>query len=268
MTGFEQQCFSPSPILDDPVAQAILSRALADGIDLSVFSFTAPALQEILSWVHFEVSSEFPRSLLELVKNATAIDVHVHYAPKWYGNIRQDSTEWTLKDQMVHMANQSIAKSIFSVPDPNIYLGDEYATVAIARLLNENMAALARALPHQFGFFATIPLPYVDAAIIEGQYALESLDAVGVAVNSNHEGLYLGNLLFDPFFAAMANSDTIVFVHPTAAVLKINQTFVEANPTIYSPILAEFYFETGTLFKSLFFKNATEPSYLDQHGLF
>jgi hypothetical protein len=94
----------------DPVARTILSRALADGIDLLAFNFSRPALDEIVYWSHFEASPDFPRSLLEPAPNATTVDVHgwilcceiesntdthiaVHYAPKWYGALRQDEIE-------------------------------------------------------------------------------------------------------------------------------------------------------------------------------
>ncbi|KAF8147314.1 hypothetical protein K438DRAFT_484536 [Mycena galopus ATCC 62051] len=247
--GLQQQYFSHTDdpatccIPDDPVARAIVSRALNDGINLAAFPFSGSALQEIVFWSHFEVSSELPASLLYHTKRASKIDVHVHYAPKWYGDIRQNPTEWKLKDHLELMANQSIAESIFSVPNPNIYLGDEGATLAIARLLNENMAAVTKALPRRFKFFATIPLPYVRASIIEAQYALESLGALGVALASNHEGRYLGDKLFTPFFNAIEN--TVVFLHPDEPLLKINETFINANPTAYSPIIAEFYFETA-----------------------
>ncbi|KAJ6559147.1 hypothetical protein DFH09DRAFT_520835 [Mycena vulgaris] len=250
---FSQLWLSDPPndfIPNDPVAQAIISRALKDGISLSQFAFSGPALREIVFWSRFDVS-HFPRSLLEPEENATTIDVHVHYAPKWYGNIRQDPTEWTFRDQLVHMANHSIAESVFSIPNPNIFLGDEAATLAIARLLNENMAVLTRILPARFSFFATTPLPYVHASITEAQYALESLGALGVALASNHEGRYLGDALFTPFFSAMEDSRSIIFVHPNEPLLEVNHTFVKANPTLHSPILAEFYFETARTFLDL-----------------
>ncbi|KAJ7134675.1 hypothetical protein C8R44DRAFT_431831 [Mycena epipterygia] len=178
-------------------------------------------------------------------------DPGVHYIPKWYGEIRQDPTEWNLGDHLVHMRNQSIAESIFSIPNPNIFLGDKDATLTIARLLNENMAALVRVLPCRFSFFATTPLPYVHASITEAQYALETLGALGVALASNHEGRYLGDTSLTPFFAAMDDRHTIVFVHPFEALLEVNQTFIKANPTAYSPVLAEFYFETARTFLDL-----------------
>ncbi|KAJ7672772.1 hypothetical protein B0H17DRAFT_178374 [Mycena rosella] len=251
---FTQLPLSESPgsdfIPDDPVAKAIVSRALKDGIVLSEFAFTGPALREIVFWSRFN-ASQFPRSLLEPAKKSTAIDVHAHYAPRWYGDIRQDPTEWTLRDHLVHMRNHSITESVFSVPNPNIFLGDEKATRAIARLLNENMAVLVQVLPRRFNFFATTPLPHVHGSITEARYALESLGALDVALSSNHEGLYLGDTLFTPFFSAMDNSRAIIFVHPTEASLVVNHTFVKANPTIHSPVLAEFYFETARTFLDL-----------------
>ncbi|KAJ7761521.1 hypothetical protein DFH07DRAFT_420138 [Mycena maculata] len=252
--AFEQQYFFPlsaARIPDDKIAHTILARALDDGIDLSAFAFSGPALHEIVFWSHWNESAEFPRALLEPGQNATTIDVHAHYAPEWYGDIRQDNTVWTLRNQLTHMANQSIAESIFSIPNPNIFLGDKNATLAIARLLNENMATLARVLPRRFGFFATTPLPYTDASIVEAKYALDSLGALGVALSSNHEGHYLGDALFTPFFTEMDNKHAIIFVHPIEPLLKVNETFVKANPTVYSPVLAEFYFETARTFLDL-----------------
>lgn len=82
VTGFEQQYFSQTDVLppysipNDPVAREIVSRALADGIDLAAFAFSGPALQEIVFWSHFEVSSELSTSLLQDLEGAAKIDVH------------------------------------------------------------------------------------------------------------------------------------------------------------------------------------------------
>ncbi|KAJ7924708.1 hypothetical protein B0H13DRAFT_1863740 [Mycena leptocephala] len=60
-----------------------------------------------------------------------------------------------------------------------------------------------------FSFFATSALP-----ITEVKYAVETPKAVGVALTSNHEGKYLGNPEFIPFFARMERKTAIIFVHP------------------------------------------------------
>ncbi|KAJ7288281.1 amidohydrolase 2 [Mycena rebaudengoi] len=158
---------------------------------------------------------------------------------------------WTLELQLQHMANQSIARSILSIPNPNVFLGDKNATLAIARLLNENSAALVKALPHRFSFFATSSLPYVNEATVEAKYSLETLGAVGVALTSNHEGKYLGNPAFTPFFSTMEMMKAVVFVHPADPLLEVAGTFVEANPTVYTSGIVEFYFETARTFMDL-----------------
>ncbi|KAJ7451226.1 hypothetical protein B0H11DRAFT_2246437 [Mycena galericulata] len=114
--------------------------------------------------------------------------------------------------------------------------------MAIAWLLNENSAALVKALPHRVSFFATSTLPYVDESITEVQYAVETLEAVGVALTSNHEGKYLGNPEFIPFFARMETMNAIIFVHPANPLFETAGTFVLANPTVYPQGIAEFLY--------------------------
>lgn len=70
---------------------------------------------------------------------------------------------------------------------------------------------------------------------------------------SNHEGKYLGNPVFTPFFSAMEEIKgrlscfrtylldnivpaAIVFVHPSDPHLELDGAFVEANPTVYTAV--------------------------------
>ncbi|KAJ7925127.1 amidohydrolase 2 [Mycena leptocephala] len=223
------------------------------------------------SLAHFDAQKSIPARLLHPTRDATTVDVHgskshlrlgctdlntltliAHHVPNWFRTIEPSDgglaspvvnygvdmnllTLWTLELQLQHMANQSIGRSILSIPKPNIFPGDRNATMAIARLLNENSAALVKALPQRFSFFATSALPYVDETIAEIKYAVETLGAVGVALTSNHEGKYLGNPEFIPFFARMETMNgallTIIFVHPANPLLETAGTLVLANPT-------------------------------------
>ncbi|KAJ7052888.1 hypothetical protein C8F01DRAFT_1261361 [Mycena amicta] len=253
-------------IVNDPIASRILRDALADGIDLAPFNFTAPALEEIVAWAHFDAQkSGIPQDLLEAEGNATTVDVHAHHVPNWFRTIEpadggMPSPVWTLTSQLQHMANQSIGRSILSIPKPNIFPGDKNATAAVARLLNENTAALVKVLPHRFSFFATSALPYVDESLVEVKRAVETLGAVGIALTSNHEGKYLGNAEFARFFAGMeamevaqfAGWTAVVFVHPANPLLETaGGEFVLANPTVYPTGIAEFFFETARTFMDL-----------------
>jgi predicted TIM-barrel fold metal-dependent hydrolase len=82
--------------------------------------------------------------------------------------------------------------------------------------VNETGARTVRDHPGRFGLFATLPLPDVDAALVELRYALDTLKADGVALLTNFEEIYLGDPRFDPVFAELNRRRTVVFLHPTS----------------------------------------------------
>ena len=70
--------------------------------------------------------------------------------------------------------------------------------------------------------------------IKEAEYARTHLRAIGSGLLSNHEGKYLGNPLFTPFFEFLESRDSdseVIFVHPTIPVLNLNGTFISDNPS-------------------------------------
>ena len=153
------------------------------------------------------------------------------------------------------MASQGISHAIlaFSSPGANVYPGNQAATIALARLINEQSAAYARAYPNQFTFYAVAPLPYTPNAVAEATYALDTLGAAGITLYSNFEGRYLGDPSFKPFFETMntRGDSQIIYVHPTTPYIRVNGSLVEANPTIYPTGNIEFYFETARMLEDL-----------------
>ncbi|PQE15162.1 2-amino-3-carboxymuconate-6-semialdehyde decarboxylase protein [Rutstroemia sp. NJR-2017a BVV2] len=152
-----------------------------------------------------------------------------------------------------------------SAPGSTVFAGNGAASAALARLLNEWHAALVRKYPTRFSFVAVIPLPYTQEAITEATYALRKLDAAGIGLLSNHEGYYLGNSNFRPFFKAlndMSKGNITVFIHPNSPYLHVNGTLIDANPSkpcihlnvthradvitaLYGSGLVELYFDTA-----------------------
>ena len=159
------------------------------------------------------------------------------------------------------MQNVNIRKSVLSISSPGstVYVDDEAKATALARLLNEYLAALSRTYPSHFAYFAVTPLPYVGAAIKEVRYALDHLGAAGIGLLSNYEGYYLGNPQFQPFFSFLnsstnATANEIIFVHPNEPCMRIpngNGSLIIANPTVYPDGLVELYFETARTFMDL-----------------
>ncbi|MBW0275519.1 amidohydrolase [Nocardia sp. MH4] len=84
----------------------------------------------------------------------------------------------------------------------------------MARRVNEYTADLVSARPQRFGNFATVPLPDVEGAVAEIDYALDELQADGIVLLSNYEGIYLGNNRYDPVWDTLDRHHAVVFIHP------------------------------------------------------
>jgi predicted TIM-barrel fold metal-dependent hydrolase len=142
------------------------------------------------------------------------------------------------------MASEGISHSVigFSAPGPNVYQGNKKQTLALARIMNEQVAAYCRTNPEQLSFYAVVPLPYTAEAINEANYALDTLGAVGIVLTSNVEGLYLGNAQFNSFFDAINKRQgrQILYIHPGTPYLKVGGALYEANPTLYATGNIEF----------------------------
>jgi len=93
-------------------------------------------------------------------------------------------------------------------PDPQI-------TVDLARLANDTQAELVRRYPGRFpGFIASLPLNDPDASVIELERAVTELDALGVQVFSNVNGVPLDDERFFPLFEAAHRLGRPVLLHP------------------------------------------------------
>jgi predicted TIM-barrel fold metal-dependent hydrolase len=87
--------------------------------------------------------------------------------------------------------------------------------VDLARLVNEEGARLKAANLGRFGFFASLPLPEIDASVEELRYSLDVLGADGLVLETNHHGLYLGDERLEQVYAEAAARDAVIFLHPT-----------------------------------------------------
>ncbi|KAL1801119.1 hypothetical protein ACET3X_001461 [Alternaria dauci] len=244
----------------DEIIQSIVQRARADSIKLEAipnFALTS-ALQSIAA-TYLDV--EAPELAQRNASNLTnIIDVHAHCVPDWFRTIApmaggNPTPPWNVTAHLNFMASQGISHSVlaFSSPGANAYPGNQGATAALARLINEQSAAYARAYPSRFSFYAVVPLPYTQDAISEAVYALDTLGAAGIALYSNFEGRYLGDRTFTPFFESMdkRGAGQIIYIHPTTPYIRVNGSLVEANPTTYSTGNIEFYFETARVLQDL-----------------
>jgi aminocarboxymuconate-semialdehyde decarboxylase len=85
------------------------------------------------------------------------------------------------------------------------------------RVLNETLAAFAQQHPGRFALLASTYLPDAARAARELEHAVTHLGAVGAIASTNVEGVNLGDLPLDEFWAAAVALGTPVFLHPMQA---------------------------------------------------
>src|SRR4051794_41611898 len=99
---------------------------------------------------------------------------------------------WSLTETRDVMAANDIDFALVSTPVPGGFLGDEPRAASFMRGANEAAAELVRAHPRSFGLLAGLPLPHLDAALKEIDFAYGQLDADGVVLIAQAGGKYLG----------------------------------------------------------------------------
>jgi predicted TIM-barrel fold metal-dependent hydrolase len=124
--------------------------------------------------------------------------------------------DWTPTASIEAMDKAGIATTFLTLP---VGLGHNPAdlkdeNVALSRDVNEAGAQLAADHKGRFGLFARLPLPHVDAALKEIEYALDTLRADGVALLSCYGRQHAGDKAFQPVFDEFNRRKTVVHIHP------------------------------------------------------
>src|SRR6185295_5618426 len=102
-----------------------------------------------------------------------------------------------------------------SAPPIEAITPDRQATLDLATLANDEMADLVRLFPDRFpGFIASLPLNHADESVAELQRAVTQLDAVGVQIFSNVNGVPLDDARFMPLFEEADRLRCPIFLHP------------------------------------------------------
>ncbi len=151
----------------------------------------------------------------------TRIDMHAHViSPGYLAGLRGPDggapslPPATLDGLEAMMARYAIDAAVISPGPPGVFFGDQSRANELARTVNEELAAIARAAPARFAALATLPLPDPGAAVAELDHALDRLGMDGVWLLSNVAGTYLGAPEWEPLYAELDRRGAYVFVHP------------------------------------------------------
>src|SRR5580692_4127536 len=152
------------------------------------------------------------------------IDTHHHFSvPKLIaestakGITQTGLQDWTPQKSIDSMDKGGVATSILSISDAGVWFGDNAAARALARECNDYAAKVIKDYPGRFGLFATLSLPDVEGALLEIEYAFDTLKADGACVLSSYGGKYLGNPAFAALMDELNRRKAVVFCHPFCA---------------------------------------------------
>jgi predicted TIM-barrel fold metal-dependent hydrolase len=193
------------------------------------------------------------------------IDVHHHIlTPQYVAELAKVGVvqagghpfpQWKPEDSLAVMDRYEIETALLSLSAPGLSFGDAAKARDFARSLNEFAANCVTRTPRRFGFFATLPLPDVEAALVEANYALDHLSADGIGLLSNYEGIYLGDPRFEALFAELDRRAAVIHLHPTVFTSSNIPSARNAGsplPDVEGSVL-EFVFDTTRAVANLIF---------------
>jgi 6-methylsalicylate decarboxylase len=125
------------------------------------------------------------------------------------------------------MRQNNITTSIVSISSPGVLLkpDDTALAITLARKVNAYTAELKKSYPGKFGFFATLPLPDVDASLKEIETAYDE-GADGIIFMSNYAGEYPTESKFARIWEELERRQAKVFFHPTQPCIRCSETTV------------------------------------------
>jgi aminocarboxymuconate-semialdehyde decarboxylase len=113
-------------------------------------------------------------------------------------------------------------RQIISLPNPAIEdLAQGETGLMLARIGNDAMAELCTKHPQRFPtFVAAVSMTDVEGSIAEARRAVNDLGAAGIQIFTSVAGRPLDDPEFEPLFAALAEMDRPIWLHPvrTAAL--------------------------------------------------
>lgn len=178
------------------------------------------------------------------------VDVHAHCLPpsyyeflKFLGEKDPDgfpTPTWSVESQIQSMEDLHISFSFLSISSPPVTCNDEEITAKYVRKINEEMSSYVMQYPNKLGFFAILPLPYINKALEEIDYCINTLKCDGFGLPTNYLGKHLGNLEFTPIYQKFQENKSILCIHPCAPL----EVPKDIDSNFFPTPAMEFFFET------------------------
>lgn len=163
--------------------------------------------------------------------NPMLIDTHHHFFPAAYQKAWLDwedahkvphfpsQVAWSKSKAIEAMDEAGIRTAVLSIAStPGVWFDlDAERASQMARGCNDYAADWMREKPGRFGLFATLSMIDIDRTLKEIEYALDTLKADGIGLQSNYGDRWLGDSKYKPVFDELNRRGAVVYVHPLVA---------------------------------------------------
>lgn len=176
------------------------------------------------------------------------VDTHHHFFPAeyerlWIGWQRDNKVPvsiqpgWSPANSLELMDKGGVATSLLSLAStPGLWFDRGPAEAdRIARLCNDFGAKLVRDYPGRYGLLATLPMLGIDSTLKEIAYALDTLKADGVGLQTNYGPRYPGDTFFRPIWEELNRRKALVYFHPLVNSCCVPEAFRAASAIIETP---------------------------------
>ena len=113
-------------------------------------------------------------------------------------------------------------------PGPDLVPGPE--GIAIAREMNDHLAAAVAHHPDRFAGFAVLPMQSPDACAAELARAVKELRLAGALINGTTEGRFLDHPSYENLLAAAVELDVPIYIHPHLAPEPVRAAYFSDLP--------------------------------------
>lgn len=155
------------------------------------------------------------------------IDVHAHCLPPAYRELLARHgletldggfpiPDWSVEAHLAAMGELGVDYSVMSISSPHVHMGDDAEAAEVAAACNDFASEAAASRPERLGFFGSLPVPDIDAAVSEAGRCAKLPGCKGFCLPTNACGTYLGDARLDPVMEKLDGLGSVVLIHPTA----------------------------------------------------
>jgi predicted TIM-barrel fold metal-dependent hydrolase len=133
-------------------------------------------------------------------------------------------------ERLAAMDASGISVQVLSTSGPGADLVDGSEGIAIAREMNDALAAAVARHPDRFQGFAHLPMREPEAAAKELVRSVQSLGFRGALINGTTQDRFLDDVRFEPILAAAESLDVPLYLHPHLAPQAVRELYYSNLP--------------------------------------